>query len=46
MIMEKYAPVIPQYYINNYEIHGSKIGGTFLSDSYGHMTLNTMFVKP
>ncbi|MDI6101329.1 ABC transporter substrate-binding protein [Actinoplanes sp. NEAU-A12] len=46
MIMQKYAPVIPQYYINNYEIHGSKIGGTFLSDSYGHMTLNTMFVKP
>jgi peptide/nickel transport system substrate-binding protein len=46
MVMEKHAPVIPQYYIGNYEIHGKKIGGTFLSDSYGHMTLNTMFVKP
>ncbi|GIE36413.1 ABC transporter [Actinoplanes italicus] len=46
LIMDKYAPLIPQYYIGNYEIHGSKIGGTFLSDSYGHMTLNTMFVKP
>ncbi|MEV4281306.1 ABC transporter substrate-binding protein [Actinoplanes xinjiangensis] len=46
LIMEKYAPLIPQYYIGNYEITGSKIGGTFLSDSYGHMTLNTMFVKP
>ncbi|WP_433791473.1 ABC transporter substrate-binding protein [Actinoplanes sp. CA-252034] len=46
LIMEKYAPLIPQYYIGNYEITGSKIGGTYLSDSYGHMTLNSMFVKP
>ncbi|MEU4157493.1 ABC transporter substrate-binding protein [Actinoplanes sp. NPDC026670] len=45
LIMEKYAPLIPQYYIGNYEITGSKIGGTYLSDSYGHMTLNSMFVK-
>ncbi|GID53690.1 ABC transporter [Actinoplanes couchii] len=45
-IMTDFAPLIPQYYIGNYEITGSKVGGTFLSDSYGHLTLNTMFVKP
>jgi peptide/nickel transport system substrate-binding protein len=45
-MMKEIAPVIPFYYIGNYEMHGSKIGGTFLSDSYGHMTLNTIFVKP
>ncbi|MEU8661374.1 ABC transporter substrate-binding protein [Actinoplanes philippinensis] len=46
LIMEKYAPLVPQYYIGTYEITGSKIGGTFLSDSFSHLTLNTMFVKP
>jgi peptide/nickel transport system substrate-binding protein len=46
MIMTDVIPVVPWYYIGNYEVHGAKIGGTFLSDSYGHMTLNTMFVKP
>lgn len=46
LIMETEAPLIPQYYIGNYEITGSKIGGTFLSDSFGHLTINTMFVKP
>jgi peptide/nickel transport system substrate-binding protein len=45
-MMKEIAPIIPMYYIGNYEMHGSKIGGTFLSDSYGHLTLNTVYVKP
>lgn len=44
-IMKDVTPVVPLYYIGAYEMHGSKIGGTFLSDSYGHMTLNTIYVK-
>lgn len=45
-MMKDIAPVIPMYYIGNYEMVGSKIGGTFLSDAYGHLTLNSVFVKP
>ncbi|MEV0727900.1 ABC transporter substrate-binding protein [Polymorphospora sp. NPDC050346] len=45
-IMREHAPVVPLWYIGNYELFGSKIGGTFLSDSFGHLTLNTIFVKP
>lgn len=45
LIMEKHAPLVSQYYIGNYEIHGAKIAGTFLSDNSGHMTLNSMYVK-
>jgi peptide/nickel transport system substrate-binding protein len=44
-IMKDVTPVVPLYYIGAYEMHGSRIAGTFLSDSYGHMTLNTIYVK-
>jgi peptide/nickel transport system substrate-binding protein len=43
--MREVTPVVPLWYIGTYEMHGSKIAGTFLSDNYGHQTLNTIYVK-
>jgi len=44
-IMTTVVPVVPVWYDATYEVHGSKIGGTFLSSAYGLMDLNTIFVK-
>jgi peptide/nickel transport system substrate-binding protein len=44
-IMETVVPVVPVWYDSTYELHGSKIGGTFLSSAYGLMDLNTIYVK-
>ncbi|MFG1743945.1 ABC transporter substrate-binding protein [Micromonospora chalcea] len=45
MIMEKYAPVVPCYYDATYELHGSKVGNAFLSDAFGIISLNGIYVK-
>ncbi len=45
MIMTKWAPVVPIYNDKNFTLVGSKIGGYFLSDSYGLTHLWSMFVK-
>ena len=44
-IMEKYAPVVPCYYDATYELHGSKVGNAFLSDAFGIISLNGIYVK-
>ncbi|SBT45046.1 ABC transporter substrate-binding protein [Micromonospora narathiwatensis] len=44
-IMREYAPVVPLYYDAAYELHGSKVGNTFLSDAYGIISLNGIYLK-
>ena len=44
-IMRKYAPLVPLTYERNYTLIGSKVGGAFLSDSYGATSLLNIFVK-
>ena len=44
-IMREYVPVVPCYYDAAYELHGSKIGNPFLSDAYGILQANTIYVK-
>ena len=44
-IMTDVVPVVPVWYDSTYELHGSKIGGVFLSNAYGLMDINTIFVK-
>jgi peptide/nickel transport system substrate-binding protein len=38
-IMEKYAPVVPNYYIGVDILHGSKFGGSFLSPLFANANL-------
>ena len=38
-IMTKYAPVVPNYDIGVFILHGSKVGGTFLSPLYANANL-------
>jgi len=38
-IMEKYAPVVPNYYIGVYLLHGSKFGGSFLDPVFANANL-------
>ncbi|MFR9780652.1 ABC transporter substrate-binding protein [Micromonospora sp. MS34] len=44
-IMKEYAPVVPCYYDATYELHGSKVGNAFLSDAFGIISLNGIYVK-
>jgi len=44
-IMREYAPVVPLYYDAAYELHGSKVGNAFLSDAYGIISLNGIYLK-
>ncbi len=45
MIMRDWIPVVPVYNDKNYTLVGSKIGGHFLSDSFGATHLWSLFVK-
>lgn len=45
-IMRELAPVVPCYYDATYELRGSKVGNAFLSDAFGAIQVNTIFVKP
>jgi peptide/nickel transport system substrate-binding protein len=38
-MMEKYAPVVPNYYIGVFTLHGSKFGGSFLSPLFSNANL-------
>ncbi|WDZ82686.1 ABC transporter substrate-binding protein [Micromonospora cathayae] len=44
-IMRELAPVVPCYYDATYELRGSKVGNAFLSDAFGVIQVNTLFVK-
>jgi peptide/nickel transport system substrate-binding protein len=44
-IMDTDAPVVPAYYDKTYELTGSKIGNAFLSDAFGVIALNNIYVK-
>ncbi|MCW3842523.1 ABC transporter substrate-binding protein [Micromonospora yasonensis] len=44
-IMRDLVPVVPCYYDAAYELRGSKVGNAFLSDAFGAMQVNNIFVK-
>jgi peptide/nickel transport system substrate-binding protein len=44
-IMQDFLPEIPAYYDATHEIYGSKLGNVFLSDAFGAIQLNKIFVK-
>jgi peptide/nickel transport system substrate-binding protein len=44
-IMRDVVPEIPMYYDATYVMHGSKVGNAFLSDAFGLIQLNTIYVK-
>jgi peptide/nickel transport system substrate-binding protein len=45
MIMEKHAPMVPAFYQKWLGLFGSKIGGAYVSPSYGTTALDNIFVK-
>ncbi|WBB81062.1 ABC transporter substrate-binding protein [Micromonospora sp. WMMD882] len=45
-IMRDLAPVVPCYYDAAYELRGSKVGNAYLSDAFGAIQVNNIFVKP
>jgi len=44
-VMTDYAPLIPLYYDHSYSLVGSKIGGAYLSTTWGSVSLQNIFVK-
>jgi peptide/nickel transport system substrate-binding protein len=45
-IMKDYAPLVPMYYDHSFSLHGSKIGGLYLSTTWGSPSLQNIWVKP
>ena len=45
-VMTDYAPLIPVYYDHSYSLVGSKVGGAYLSTTWGSVSLQNIFVKP
>ncbi|SNS87891.1 peptide/nickel transport system substrate-binding protein [Asanoa hainanensis] len=45
-IMTEFLPEIPAYYDATHELFGSKVGNVFLSDAFGAIQLNKIYVKP
>lgn len=45
-IMTDFLPEIPAYYDATHELFGSKVGNAFLSDAFGAIQLNKIYVKP
>ena len=45
-ILRELAPVVPCYYDASYVLRGSKVGNAFLSDAFGNVQPNTIYVKP
>jgi peptide/nickel transport system substrate-binding protein len=43
--MTDFVPEIPAYYDATYVLHGSKVGNAYLSDAFGLLQLNKVFVK-
>jgi peptide/nickel transport system substrate-binding protein len=44
-VMEDYAPLIPLYYDHSYSLVGSKIGGAYLSSTWGSVSMQNVYVK-
>jgi peptide/nickel transport system substrate-binding protein len=44
-VMTDYAPLIPLYYDHSYSLVGSKIGGAYLSSTWGSVSLQNIWVK-
>jgi len=45
-VMKDYAPLIPVYYDHSFSLVGSKIGGAYLSTTWGSPSLQNIYVKP
>jgi len=45
-VMKDYAPLIPIYYDHSFSLAGSKIGGLYLSTTWGSPSLQNVYVKP
>ena len=45
-IMTDVVPVVPLWSLRTYEMHGSKVGGAFLSGPFGATSLDSVFVMP
>ena len=45
-LMTEFIPEIPAYYDATYLLFGSKVGNAFLSDAFGALQVNKVFVKP
>jgi len=44
-IMTEFLPEVPAYYDATHELFGSKVGNVFLSDAFGAIQLNKIYVK-
>ena len=45
-IMRDFAPLVPIYYDRSFSMFGSKIGGLYLSTTWGSPSLQNVYVKP
>ncbi|HEY3505448.1 MAG TPA: ABC transporter substrate-binding protein, partial [Actinocatenispora sp.] len=41
----KYAPAIPLYYAESFVLHGSRVGGAFISPTSGSEVFTSLYVK-
>ena len=44
-VMREHAPLIPVYYDHSFSLVGSKIGGAYLSTTWGSVSLQNVYVK-
>jgi peptide/nickel transport system substrate-binding protein len=44
-IMKEQAPLVPVYYDHSYSLVGSRIGGAYLSTTWGSVSLQNVYVK-
>jgi peptide/nickel transport system substrate-binding protein len=44
-VMKEHAPLIPMYYDHSFSLVGSKIGGVYLSTTWGSISLQNIFIK-
>jgi peptide/nickel transport system substrate-binding protein len=45
-VMKDFAPLVPVYYDHRFVLVGSKIGGCYLSSTWGYPSLQNVWVKP
>jgi len=43
--MREQAPLIPLYYLHSYSLVGSKLGGAYLSTTWGSVSLQNVYIK-
>jgi len=44
-VMRDFAPLVPLYYDHSYSLVGSKIGGAYLSSTWGSVSMQNVYVK-